>query len=47
MRTVCVPEDNRKDVEELDEEITKGMEVVFVDHVEQVFEQAILLDKKG
>lgn len=47
VRTVCVPEDNRKDVEELDEEITKGMEVVFVDHVEQVFEQAILLDKKG
>lgn len=45
VKIVCVPEENRKDVEEMDEEITKGMEIVFVDHVEQVFEQAILLNK--
>lgn len=44
VKVVCVPEQNRKDVEELDEEITKGMEIVFVEHVEQVFETALLLE---
>ena len=39
-----MPEQNRKDVEELDEEITKGMEIIFVEHVEQVFETALLLE---
>ena len=44
VKVVCVPEQNRKDVEELDEEITKGMEIVFVEHVEKVFETALLLE---
>lgn len=46
VKVVCVPEQNRKDVEELDEEIIKGMDIVFVDHVEQVFESALLLEEE-
>lgn len=46
MKLVCVPEKNRKDVEELDPEITQGMEIVYVSEVEEVFEQALVLGKK-
>ena len=42
MKTVCVPEQNLKDVQEISEEITGGLEIVYVNDVEQVFEQAFL-----
>lgn len=35
VRTVLVPKDNQKDVEELSPVVTKGLEIVYVDHIEQ------------
>lgn len=40
VRVVCVPEENRKDVEELEEEVLDKLEICYVEQVEQVFEQA-------
>lgn len=36
MKTVIVPEDNRRDVQEISEEIKEGLEFVYVDTMEQV-----------
>ena len=40
MRTVVVPEENRKDVEELSEEITGGMEIVYAKDMMTVLKTA-------
>lgn len=45
MKKVLVPDANRKKVEEIDAEITQGMEIVFVSHMTQVIEQAIAKTK--
>lgn len=45
IKTVFVPEKNRPDIEELDTEITEGLELVFVSNVEEIFSQ-VLEDKK-
>ncbi len=42
MRKVLVPEENRKDVEEISREIKGGMEIVFVKDMEQVLEHALV-----
>ncbi len=39
--TVCVPEKNRADIEEISEEITEGMEIVFVSSMEEVLKVAL------
>lgn len=39
---VLVPSENRSDVEEFDEEITGGMEIVFVSEMKQVLEHALV-----
>ena len=40
IRTVCVPKKNEKDIEEISAEIKKGMEIVFVENLQQVLEVA-------
>lgn len=40
--TVCIPVDNKKDLEELSEEITGGMDIIPVDKFEQVIRIAII-----
>lgn len=40
IKTVCVPKDNEKDLEEISNEITDGMEIIPVDRFEQVEKQA-------
>ncbi len=40
--TVCVPDKNRGDVEEISEEITGGMEIVFVDSMDEVLKTALV-----
>ncbi len=42
IRTVCVPKKNEKDVEEISTEITRGLEIVFVEKMEDVLEQAFV-----
>lgn len=41
-KIVCVPEKNRKDIEELEEEILSGLEICFVEHVTEVFDKAFV-----
>ncbi len=41
MKKVLVPEDNRKDVEEISREIKSGMEIVFVQNMTHVLEHAL------
>lgn len=40
INTVCVPKKNEKDIEEIAAEIKKGMEIVFVENLQQVLEVA-------
>lgn len=42
MKKVLVPEENRKDVEEISREIKGGMEIVFVSNMTQVLEHALV-----
>lgn len=42
IKTVLVPEQNRADVEELDEEITKGLEIIFVKNMAEVAKYAFV-----
>ena len=42
IKTVLVPEENQADVEELSAEITKGMEILFVESMDEVLEQALV-----
>lgn len=40
IKTVCVPKKNEKEVEEVSAEITKGLEIVYVESMDEVLEQA-------
>lgn len=40
--TVLVPKENEKDVEEIDKEIKSGMEIVYVERMEEVIENAFV-----
>ncbi len=42
IKTVCVPSKNRKDVEEISEEIKDGLEICFVSKMEEVLEIALV-----
>lgn len=42
IKTVCVPKKNEKDIDELSEEIKKGLEIVFVENLSQVLEVAFV-----
>ena len=39
--SVILPADNRKDIEEVPEEIIKGMELIFVNHIDEVLPRAL------
>ncbi len=42
IKTVCVPKKNEKDIEEISDEIKKGLEIRFVEHLEQVLDIAFV-----
>ena len=42
IRTVCVPKKNEKDVEEISAEIKKGLEIVFVEQIQEVLDVALV-----
>ena len=42
IRTVLVPEKNKVDVEELSAEITKGLEILPVEHMDEVLKKALV-----
>lgn len=45
IRTVCVPKKNEKDLSEIDEEITKGMEILLVGQISEVLDAALVKNK--
>ena len=47
IKTVILPEPNRRDLEDLPKEVVEDLKFVFVDHVRQVFEAALLEPKKA
>ena len=42
IKTVFVPKENRPDVEELSAEITKGLEILFVSHIDEVLGKVLI-----
>lgn len=42
IQKVIVPEENEPDVEELEDEITEGMEVIFAKHMKQILAEALV-----
>ena len=42
IKKVIVPIDNQKDIEEISDEIKEGVEIIFVDTMEQVIKQAFI-----
>lgn len=42
IKTVCVPKKNVKDIEEIPQEIRKGMEIIFVENLQQVLDVAFV-----
>ena len=47
IKTVILPEPNKRDLEDLPKEVVEDLKFVFVDHVRQVFEAALLEPKKA
>ena len=45
MKVVLVPGENRSDVEELDEEITQGVTIKYVENIKQVLKEALVLQE--
>lgn len=42
IKTVCVPKKNEKDIDEISAEIKKGLEIVFVENMQQVLDTAFV-----
>ena len=42
IKTVCIPKKNEKDVEEISTEIKKGLEIVFVEEIQEVLDVALV-----
>ncbi len=42
IKTVCIPKKNEKDVEEIAAEIKKGLEIVFVEQIQEVLEVSLV-----
>jgi len=42
IKTVCVPKENKKDIDEISTEITKGLNIVFVETMEEVLKTAFV-----
>lgn len=44
VRTVILPKENEKDIEEVPAEVKRGVEIKFVEHMDEVLEDAIISD---
>ena len=45
VKTVIIPEENRKDIKEIPPRILRSLELVLVEHMDQVLERAIILNE--
>ena len=46
VKTVLVPKENEKDIEEIPEEVKEGLEILFVETMEEVADLALLKQKQ-
>ncbi len=46
IETVILPKDNQKDVEDIPESVRKNIKLVFVDHVDQVIDKALIKPRR-
>ncbi len=46
IKTICVPKKNESDVEEISQEIKQGLELVFVENMEQVLKAALVKEQE-
>lgn len=46
IKTICVPKKNESDVEEITQEIKRGLEIVFVENMEQVLNVALVKEQE-
>ncbi|MBR5765549.1 MAG: endopeptidase La, partial [Lachnospiraceae bacterium] len=46
IKTVLVPKKNEKDIAEIDDEILKGLKIVYVESMEDVLKEALVKDRK-
>ena len=44
--TVCVPKKNEQDIAEISPEIKKGLEIVYVEHMQEVLDVALVKVRK-
>ena len=42
MNMVCIPKDNERDLSEISEEITDGMEILPINHMDQLIKAAFV-----
>jgi ATP-dependent Lon protease len=42
IKKVLVPKQNMKDIDELDKEVTQGLRIVFVEHMDEVISHSIV-----
>ena len=47
IRMVLIPKENERDFEEMSSEITKGLKIVSVSHMDEVFDYAFLKEQEG
>ena len=47
VKTVLVPKENVKDIEGITEEIKEGLEILFVETMEEVADRALISQKTG
>ena len=47
IKTICVPKQNEKDMEEISEEIRQGLEIVYVETMQDVQKTAFVQSQKG
>jgi len=45
MKTVCIPKENNRNLEEIDEEITEGLEIILTEHVSENIDLAFVKTK--
>ncbi|MFO7570759.1 MAG: endopeptidase La [Smithellaceae bacterium] len=47
IKMVLIPKDNEKDISEVPQNVQKAVKIVFVDHIDEVLEIALLKDNEG
>ena len=47
IKTVLIPKENKADIEELSAEITKGLQIIPVENMDEVLDKALIAEHAG